>query len=445
MIIRSPVHLLIVAGVGTIIFLLPEVPLTLKKGLFIFWVIAYLWVSALIHLSATALLVPILGILLNVNGTRELLAYFAHPIIFLFLGGFSLATAFRKQGLDKLIAAKLLSLSKGHMLYSSLLLFTATALLSMWMSNTAVATMMLPLALGLLSAFNPDEQPRVYYFVLLGIAYSASVGGMGTLVGSPPNAIVAGALDLTFLDWIKIGLPSSLIILPILWLILYWLIRPASIQLKAQAVDTKLSQAQIVTLVIFFLTIIAWLFSHPLSKVFNVTKSFDSVIAMCALLLLILTRMISWKDLEKGTDWGVLILFGGGLCLGGILSDTGTTEFLAISFSSLFSNTAFVIFLIGLITFVVFLTELTSNTASTALLVPIFIGIAHTLNYSPHFFAIAIGLSASCAFMLPVATPPNALVFGTGFVPQRKMMQIGLVLNLVIIVLLTLLIHLFFR
>ncbi len=442
---RSLVHLLAVSSVGFIIFMLPEVSLTLKKGLFIFWVVAYLWVSELIHLSVTALLVPVLGIILNVNGARELFAYFAHPIIFLFLGGFALATAFQKHGLDNLIAANLLRLSQGRMLYSSLLLFTATALLSMWMSNTAVTTMMLPLALGLLSAFNQNEHPRIYLFVLLGIAYSASVGGMGTLVGSPPNAIVAGALGLTFLDWIKIGLPSALIILPILWFVLYRVIRPPTVQLKTPSASNKLSPAQIVTFIIFLFTVLAWLFSNPLSNLFGVTQSFDSVIAICALLLLILTRSMTWKDLEKNTDWGVLMLFGGGLCLGGILSDTGTTQYMATSFSTLFSETPLLIFLMGLITFVVILTELTSNTASTALLVPIFMSIADTLNYSPHFFAIAIGLSASCAFMLPVATPPNALVFGTGFVPQRKMMQVGLTLNLIVIVLLTVLIHLFLK
>ena len=178
-----------------------------NKGLALLVFVAVLWLTEALHVTVTALLVPILAIILGLVATKSALAEFANPTIFLFFGGFALATALHIQKLDRMIANKIMALANGRLFLATIYLFSITAFLSMWMSNTATAAMMLPLAMGVLSQMDRDSNHNTYVFVLLGIAYSANIGGMGTLVGSPPNAIVASQLKLTFSDWLKYGLP----------------------------------------------------------------------------------------------------------------------------------------------------------------------------------------------------------------------------------------------
>ena len=413
-----------------------------SAGLALLAFVAVLWLTEALHVTVTALLVPLLAIALDLVSTKQALVAFADPTIFLFFGGFSLATALHIQKLDKMIANKIMALARGNLFIAIIYLFLITAFLSMWMSNTATAAMMLPLAMGILSQLDREKEHNTYVFVLLGIAYSASIGGMGTLVGSPPNAIVASNLHLTFADWLWYGLPIMIILLPLMIGTLYIIFKPKlHINFEQSFESIEMNSVRVLTLVIFVVIALTWVFSgqiNPLiSGLLGLQKniaSFDSVVALLAAIVICSTGIASWKQIQESTDWGVLMLFGGGLTLSAVLKDSGASKVLADSIVFMIEGQHF--YLIGLLvaTFIIFLTEFTSNTASAALLVPIFISIAQSLGMPEIGLALIIGLGASCAFMLPVATPPNAIVFGSGQVKQSEMVKAGFVLNLVCII-----------
>ena len=422
-----------------------------SAGLALLAFVAVLWLTEALHVTVTALLVPLLAIALDLVSTKQALVAFADPTIFLFFGGFSLATALHIQKLDKMIANKIMALARGNLFIAIIYLFLITAFLSMWMSNTATAAMMLPLAMGILSQLDREKEHNTYVFVLLGIAYSASIGGMGTLVGSPPNAIVASNLHLTFADWLWYGLPIMIILLPLMIGTLYIIFKPKlHINFEQSFESIEMNSVRVLTLVIFVVIALTWVFSgqiNPLiSGLLGLQKniaSFDSVVALLAAIVICSTGIVSWKQIQESTDWGVLMLFGGGLTLSAVLKDSGASKILADSIVFMIEGQHF--YLIGLLvaTFIIFLTEFTSNTASAALLVPIFISIAQSLGMPEIGLALIIGLGASCAFMLPVATPPNAIVFGSGQVKQSEMVKAGFVLNLVCILVISTMGYLF--
>ena len=422
-----------------------------SAGLALLAFVAVLWLTEALHVTVTALLVPLLAIALDLVSTKQALVAFADPTIFLFFGGFSLATALHIQKLDKMIANKIMALARGNLLIAIIYLFLITAFLSMWMSNTATAAMMLPLAMGILSQLDREKEHNTYVFVLLGIAYSASIGGMGTLVGSPPNAIVASNLHLTFADWLWYGLPIMIILLPLMIGTLYIIFKPKlHINFEQSFESIEMNSVRVLTLVIFVVIALTWVFSgqiNPLiSGLLGLQKniaSFDSVVALLAAIVICSTGIASWKQIQESTDWGVLMLFGGGLTLSAVLKDSGASKILADSIVFMIEGQHF--YLIGLLVsaFIIFLTEFTSNTASAALLVPIFISIAQSLGMPEIGLALIIGLGASCAFMLPVATPPNAIVFGSGQVKQSEMVKAGFVLNLVCILVISTMGYLF--
>lgn len=406
-------------------------------GLSLLVFIAVLWLTEAIHVSITAILVPILAVVLGVFETPAAMANFANPIIFLFLGGFALAAALQAQGLDQAIANKVLTVAKGKMSVAVMMLFGVTAALSMWISNTATTAMMLPLVLGILRKVSNQKDHGTYVFVLLGIAYCASIGGIATIVGSPPNAIAAAEAGLNFVGWMKIGLPITLVLLPIAVLVLYVLTKPnLSHAFEAEKRHFEWTQPRLVTMGIFALTVAAWIFSKPLNSLLGGLSKFDSIVALSAIVLLGATRVVKWKEIEKTADWGVLLLFGGGICLSNVLKATGTSLFLANHLSSALTGSGIFFTMLGVVAFVIFLTEFASNTASAALLVPVFATIAEALGVSPVALSALIAIAASCAFMLPVATPPNAIVFGSGHIEQRDMMRIGLYLNIICIMVL---------
>ena len=410
-----------------------------NTGLSILVFVAVLWLTEAIHVSITALLVPLLAVLFGVFNTPAALANFSNPIIFLFLGGFALAAALNKQELDKAIADKVLLIAKGRMSVEVFMLFGVSAGLSMWISNTATTAMMLPLVLGIMNKVDQSEDRNTYVFVLLGIAYCASIGGIATLVGSPPNAIAAAEVGLSFTEWMALGLPISMILLPIAMLILYVMTKPKlNHKFELDHAPVEWTNSKKITLSIFLLTVTLWIFGKPINAMIGGFSKFDSLVAIGAIVLLGASRAVEWKDIEKTTDWGVLILFGGGICLSNILKATGTSVFLAHSLSSFLETAGVLLTILAVVAFVVFLTEFASNTASAALLVPVFATIAEALGMSPVILSALIAVAASCAFMLPVATPPNAIVFGSGHIKQKEMMRIGMVLNLVCIIVLTL-------
>ncbi|EJF35196.1 transporter, DASS family [Capnocytophaga sp. oral taxon 335 str. F0486] len=451
--IKRSVIIAIALAVGFLLYgLLPYEEPT-NKGLALLAFVAILWLTEAIHITVTALLVPVLAILLGLESTKSALQAFANPTIFLFFGGFAIATALSVQKLDKYIAHKVIAIARGNFLLAVFFLFLATALLSMGISNTATAAMIIPLAMGLLKNIDYESNKGTYAFVILGVAYSASIGGMGTLVGSPPNAIVASQLNITFSEWLRYGMPTVLGLMPLMIGTLYVVFRPKlniKITSTEGAVD-KLNGKQYLTILIFLITALCWIFSDVINETLTSflsiekIKDFDAVVAMIAAVFVCLFGVAEWKQIQENTDWGVLMLFGGGLSLSVILTQSGASKALVDSVQFLIADSNY--FVIGLMvaTFIIFLTEFTSNTASAALLVPIFISVAENLGVNPLGLSLIIGIGASCAFMLPVATPPNAIAYGTGKVSQRDMIKAGFVLNILSIIFISVVAYYFWR
>ncbi|WP_347453220.1 DASS family sodium-coupled anion symporter [Acinetobacter thermotolerans] len=425
-----------------------------NKGLALLCFIGILWLTEAIHITITALLVPILAVILAMPmakgdelvpiTTQAALTTFADPTIFLFFGGFALASALHIQKLDRKIAMWIISMSGGHLGAAVLAIFIVTAALSMWISNTATAAMMLPLALGLLSHLDEEKDRKTFVFILLGIAYSASIGGLGTIVGSPPNAIAAKALDYTFADWMKIGLPMMFIILPAMLVSLYLVLRP-KLNHKVNFVteDIPWNRTRIATMVLFICTALAWIFSKKLTENFGISQP-DTWIAILAACMVVILGTATWKQVADNTDWGVLFLFGGGLTLSAVLKDSGSSLVLGQTLANAFGDASPLLIIFVVAAFIIFLTEFTSNTASAALLVPVFAAIADQMGMPKEILVIVIGIGASCAFMLPVATPPNAIVFGSGHIRQSEMMKVGVVLNIMCVFIVSLFIYWFF-
>ncbi|MCL1128133.1 DASS family sodium-coupled anion symporter [Shewanella sairae] len=415
-----------------------------NTGLALLVFAAILWLTEAIHISVTAIMIPILAVLFGVFETQSAMSHFANPIIYLFFGGFVLAAALNHQGIDLLIAQKVLTVSKGRLSVACLMLFGITAGLSMWISNTATTAMMLPLALGILHQIDIGKHKNTYLFVLLGIAYSANIGGIGTLVGSPPNAIAAAQVGLSFADWLEFGLITVAIMLPMMLIALYMYFKPdLSMVCEMKAEQQSLSLSGKLTLLIFVSTVCCWIFSKPISQALGGIAKFDTIVALSAVVLLAGLGLVKWKKIETTTDWGVLILFGGGLTLSAVLKATGTSVFLAHWITDIFGNTHMALFTFAVIAFVVMLTEFASNTASAALLVPVFAAIAEALGLSPVMLSVLIGIAASCAFMLPVATPPNAIVYGSGYIKQSEMMRAGVIINFISMIVLYIIAHMF--
>lgn len=433
-------YIIIAINVALLFTLIHFLPYEAKvnKGLALLVFVAVLWLTEALHVTTTAVFVPVLAIALGLADVQPALVSFADPNIFLFLGGFVLAGALHVQKLDLIIANKIMYLAKGRLGYAVFYLFLATAVLSMWISNTATVAMMLPLVMGILSQLDKVQHRNTYVFVLLGIAYSASIGGMGTIVGSPPNAIVASQLNLSFAAWLKMGLPMVLILLPLMIGVIYFVFKPKlNLTFENKAQSIPMNSDRWITLGIFLLTASCWIFSNQINPLFanfvgfdGTFKNFDTFIALGAFILICVSQVSRWKELQHNVDWGVLLLFGGGLTLSMVLKESGASKVMADLLVSVIHDSPFFIISLIVAFFIVFLTEFTSNTASAALLVPIFFSISQELGMHPLGLSMIIGLGASCAFMLPVATPPNAIVFGTGDIQQKDMMKAGFILNI---------------
>ncbi len=420
-------------------------------ALALFALIGGLWLTQALPLAVTALLVPVGAVALGLAAPAAALAPFANPVIFLFLGGFALAAALQRHGLDRALASGVMRLAGGRRLGAVLLLAAMAALLSMWISNTATAAMMLPLALGLLRGDDePDDgttaQPgstaaaggtgdaigaRERIFVLLVLAYSCSIGGIATPVGSPPNAIAAAQAGIGFAQWLGFGLPAVALLWPLMLGLLGLLLRPRlGGRVELAPVRIEWTRPRMLTVAIFGATVAAWIGGAPLARALGIAGDTDGIVALAAIALLVGSGALGWPELERRAQWGVLLLFGGGLALSALMQASGASRFLAEGVIGLVQGAPAWLVLAGVVAFVVFLTELVSNTASAALLLPIFLPMAELPGLPAPAAAATIAIAASCAFMLPVATPPNAIVFGTDQVPQREMMRCGLWLNL---------------
>jgi sodium-dependent dicarboxylate transporter 2/3/5 len=428
--------------------------------------IAIWWMLEPVPIAVTALL-PI--IIFPISGGLSLAKTtpaYGHKYIFLFIGGFILAIAIEKWKLHKRIALNIIKIVGTNVVQIILGFMVATALLSMWISNTATAVMILPVGLAIVSQLkdNPNtiEEENLIFSkaLMLSIAYSASIGGMATLIGTPPNLVLAGVvqetygIEISFAQWFSFGFPISVILLIICW---FYLTKVAfnfkqkefpggKIEIKNQLAKLgKISFEEKMVLTIFSLTALAWV-----SRSFIINKFIpvidDSIIAISASLLLFVLPsknrnkpLMTWKDAVK-LPWGILLLFGGGMALARGFEESG----LAVWFGSQlneFGNMHLFIVLFLIITMVNFLTEITSNLATTAMLLPVLVSLAGGIQVHPYFLLVGATLAASCAFMLPVATPPNAVVFGSGFVKIEEMVKKGIWMNLLSIVIISIFVY----
>jgi len=417
------------------------------------------WMTEAVPLAATALLPLVILPLFTSIGFGAAAAPYASNIVFLFMGGFMLGLALQRCGLHRRIAlAMLVTVGSGQRrLVGGFML--VTALLSMWLSNTATMMMLAPIGISVLQTrreqrpgAEADGSEAFGAALILGIAYAASIGGMGTPIGTPPNLIMSGYLrahygiDLTMLGWMRVGVPVILLLLPLAWL---WLCfgafrLPAAgfagdeAQLRAQRARLgAASAAERRTGAVFLLVALGWVLRPQLVAWFGLPGLDDGVIALIgALLLFVLPaqglegeRLLDWNT-ARGIPWDILLLFGGGLSLAAALTASGADAPIAQWASGLGSVP--VALIVGVIAVaIVFTGELTSNTAAATAIMPVLAGLASARGIDPLPLFMVATLAGSCGFMLPVATPPNAIAYGTGFVPLRAMLRAGFGLNLI--------------
>ncbi len=402
-----------------------------KLGIAILIFIGGLWVTEKIPLAVSGLLVPIIAVLFNIFDAREALSHFANPVIFIFIGGFALAAVLNEHGLDRWLASNLIHLAKGRRWVAVASILGATSLLSMWMSNTATAAMFLPIGMSLID----KKYPRARTFVILGIAFAASIGGIGTLIGSPPNLIAAAALDIDFATWFKFGFPVALILFPLLLFTLKVVIRPEK-DFHLNEMDKKnhtWGRNQTWAAAFFFFIVVLWIGSKPIGDLMHI-DNFDAVVGVLAAALAPVFGLTTWNKLQGSINWGILLLFGGGLCLSAILSETGTSAMIANSILRNIQEGQGLLLILLATIFILALTEISSNTGAAAITIPIMMEVA--MQFNPEFvlpMVMAIGIGANCAFMLPVSTPPNALAYATEEVTVKTMIKAGVLLDLLAI------------
>jgi len=390
-------------------------------------------IASLLPLS----LLPLFGILSpKVVGEK-----YGHPLVLLLLGGFLLSKAMEKSGAHRRIALMMVNACPSGEKFLILGFMSATAFLSMWISNTATTLMMLPMALAVIQG---SQNKKLTIPLLLGIAFAANVGGIGTPIGTPPNLVMIGAYkdmgfpELSFSQWMKFGVPVTLIMVLVIWL---WLSRNITGKNQIELPEPgKWQTAEIRTLIVFALTALAWITrSEPFGgwkTWLDLPNANDASVAFLAVIALFCIpsgnskndRLLDWKTANK-IPWGMLVLVGAGLCLGEGFKQSGLSAKIAGIFSGI-ENLHLMGLLLGVCLLVTFLTEMTSNTATTNVLMPILGAAATASSIDPILLMIPAAMSASCAFMLPVATIPNAVVFGTGEVTVKRMAREGLVLNL---------------
>ena len=435
-----------------------------QRAAAIFVLMGIWWATEAVPIAITALIPLVFFPLLGVASIEATAAPYANKNIFLFLGGFFLSLAIQKCNLHKRIALTILKFTgtRGKSIIAGFMV--SSCLLSMWIMNTSTTIMLLPIGLAIITVVKESmtelselEKLNFQVALLLGIAYAANIGGIATLIGTAPNMALNGFMEeqynvsISFLDWMKVGVPVSLTLLPLAWLSLTRLSFPVNFQTSEQTqatiINMRHSLGEIKTsekrvLFIFLFTAFLWVTRGPINNIPGLEGLSDPGIAMLCGLALFLTpsgstseNLLEWKDAERGVPWGVLLLFGGGLSLAAAAQSTG----LAAWIGGLMPVGLSIVLLVFMFTaLIIFLTELTSNLATTATFLPIVAIIATQFGFDPILLTASIAIAASCAFMLPVATPPNAIVFGSELIKVPQMMRAGIVLNVISIVIVSL-------
>ncbi|KGY07097.1 SLC13 family permease [Vibrio sinaloensis] len=423
-----------------------------------FWMASW-WISEAVPIPAASLLPLVVVPIAGIASIKQVAAPYAHPLIFLFLGGFLISIAMERWNLHRRIALKTMLYAGSKPSIQVLGIMLVTAFLSMWMSNTATAVMMLPIALSVIKIVT-DRDPNNNQFgkaMLLAIAYGASIGGIATLIGTPPNALMAAYLsdsyniEIGFGQWMMLGLPLSIVLLVFTWL---WLTKFSYKVDQAGKVSSKsvfkdqldklgaMSAGEKKVLFIFAFAALGWIFRPYIAKATGIGLSDTGVAMMAAILLFALPvksgsnqRVLDWES-AKSVPWGILILFGGGLALAAKIKSSGLAEYIALQIQG--ADTISLVMGILIVTaLITFLTEITSNTATAAGFLPLLGPVAESITGTPMVWVIPAAIAASCAFMMPVATPPNAIVFGSGQLKMGDMIRAGFLLNIVAIALIT--------
>jgi sodium-dependent dicarboxylate transporter 2/3/5 len=424
------------------------------------------WATEAIPVPVTALLPLVLFDPLGILGIRDAAAPYANPTIYLYLGGFIMALTLERWNLHRRIALAIVSKTgtDGRHLIGGFMF--VCAILSMWMTNTSTTMMLLPIVLSVTVVIHdnvPDLSDKTrnnfQIAMLLGLAYSASIGGLATLIGTPPNALLMGfmaenyGIEISFARWMLVGIPVSFVMLPVAWFGLTRILFPCHIP-PSEAVRSHLHElrtalgpmsiAEKRVAIVFACLIFSWMFRKPVTEEFGISGVSDTGIVLTMALLLFLLpsgnsrhpRLAVWEDMAR-LPWGVLVLFGGGLSLASAVSGSGLALWLGQQLAPL-SVWGTAVLVVASVTLVIFLTELTSNLATTATLLPVMGAIAIQAGVPPIVLTVPITIAASCAFMLPVATPPNAIVFSTGAISIPQMVKAGIFLNIIGIIIVSL-------
>lgn len=429
--------------------------------------IAIWWITEAIPIPATSLLPVLIFPITGAVSIEETTASYGHKMVFLYMGGFMIALAMEKWNLHRRIALNIINFVGTNIRSVILGFMLATALLSMWISNTATTMMMLPIALAVARQFGEffslenaetgDKEGKKFGLsLMLGIAYAASIGGMATLIGTPTNAIFSAVAkeyynaEVSFSDWIIFGFPITAVLLVICWFYLTYIAYPSGIRRFSQVSSTienemkklgPLKREEKWIILVFGLTAVSWITrSFILSKF--IPGIDDTIIAIggATILFIIPARdkdmILDWPTARR-LPWGILLLFGGGLAIATGFSNSGLAAWIGHRIQY-FSGTQLIIVLLAVTTTVNFLTEITSNVATASILLPILASIASALGFHPYMLMISACLAASCAFMLPVATPPNAIVFSSGYIRIPDMAKTGFWMNIISILIITL-------
>ena len=424
------------------------------------WMILW-WITEVVSISVTALIPLTFFPLLNVMTIQEVAPYYGHPIVFLFFGGFIMALALEKVNLHKRIALNIINFTGTNPSRVILGFLLSTAFLSMWISNTATTVVMLPIAYSVIKIMSADsdgftkKDKKFALSLMLGIAYSANVGGIATIIGTPPNIVMAGFVEseygynISFLKWMMIGVPFAAIMIFFIYIILTKVLYKTVIENFEGPKDLiaaeirklgKISTEEKYVLFIFIVAITLWISKNSINNIFTDLNLSDTTISMLAAFscFCIVDRgrfIFNWED-TKNLPWGIIILFGGGLALANALSQAGLIDLIG----NYVSANTFSVLLIStlLITIMLFMTELMSNVALVAIIAPMVAGVASGLDMNILHLLIPVTMASSCAFMLPMATPPNAIVFASGHIKVKEMAQTGIYLNIISIALLIL-------
>jgi sodium-dependent dicarboxylate transporter 2/3/5 len=452
---------------GAFLFIIPlllpapaGMPVEAWRVMAVFLLMATWWMTEAIPTAATAL-VPLAAFpLLGVATIEEAAAPYANPLVYMMLGGFMIGLAMQKSNLHRRIALSVLKVS-GHRpdtLVGGFML--ATAVLSMWVSNTATAAMMMPIGMSVIGLLDNDENlqsrgkdaKNLPVSLLLGIAFGAGIGGIGTLIGTPPNAVLAGflsdhtSIEIGFAQWMLIGVPTSIILLFAAWIILTKIVFPAGsgrltgvrslLKAERKALG-KISTAEKRVAIVFLLAAISWTTRPLLIDIFPDLAITDAGIAMIAALALFITPedhryhtcLLDWAS-TRDLPWNVMVLIGGGLSLGAMVQSSGLAEWVGGMLANLDTYPVIVIAMSASL-LAMLVSHITSNTATAATMVPLSVSLAATIGAEPLMLAVPVAMACSCAFMMPVATPPNAIVFGSDMLRVSQMARSGALIGLV--------------